>query len=273
MAEDFISQLLAATTAGVLPSVDAVSVGGSTGRGESDEGSDVDMFVLLNVPDLFLYARNQLRTYLRGLSEVAVTRGPVFVDGFGYSCTLAFMDLSVCQLNFNNRSSIQTSPDLASNRVLLDLSGTLASLQQASRAISREEGDLFAQTFRYFWLRALLAIPTVHRGENWRTLRYLTDLRDAMATTLRLQSSRLPPQHMRGPTTRLEEDVGAGAMAALGFSLGGLTSQENAVALQKCARWFTTTTTQSPYYHLITSQERTFAGMVIGELECLSRQR
>ncbi len=95
MQRDLLSRLLSSD---LQPGLDALAIGGSHGRGEDDSLSDLDLFLIVSVEHLQYYLQTPIGQILE-LDEVSLSRGPVFVPGFGYSFTLVLEDASICHLH------------------------------------------------------------------------------------------------------------------------------------------------------------------------------
>ncbi|MBB5852968.1 aminoglycoside 6-adenylyltransferase [Amycolatopsis umgeniensis] len=247
--DDLLDTVLAIAREDDFSEIDAISIGGSLGRGEADKYSDIDLFVLVAVSDLHSYATNRLAIFIARLGAYAIRRGPVCVANFGYSCTVVFFDLTVCQLNFNNYLTVSPSPAWStSHRVLLDRSGYLTELIRKSTDIQCDPLDDYVEAYRYFWIRMLFAARSLRREELWRALRYVAEMRVPMLTILRMQQGCFMPGLTRSPLTRLEHEVGRRSAEDLNFMAPAYGSDSILACLRAASEWFDRSTQMLTYH-------------------------
>lgn len=241
--------------------VDGMGVGGSVARGDDDDGSDLDLFLLVaegcRVDDFTGIARGVASQ----LGQPVLSRGPVFVPRFGYSFTFLYSDLSICQLNLNDATTLDL-PTYA--QVLFDRSGRFtAALNSATDAVS-EPSVVFSEIYTYFWLRLLFALRCLQRGELWRTTLYAADMRRSMFQLLRLEHHE--PQ--AGPDKRLERDLGVDTTRSIAFSIADYSLEAMLAALRDCADWYQATSERlASYYVTLTPSQIEAAESIRSELD------
>jgi hypothetical protein len=219
--------------------VDALVVGGSVGRGSAKADSDLDMFLLIEQRDLANFLSVGMYRFAELGGDVSLFRGPVFVDGFGYSFT-ALYDLSfICQFNVNTRQMLKPNPMWNPDSVILfDKSGYYSSLLH-QEPVSVDSRILFQQTFTFFWLRAITAATYVKRGNLWATVSLLHDLRAQMMILYRLMKQLPPPgANYRFPAKRWEDQTSKEDTCFLESSLCRYDAGSVRSALLFCSNWF-----------------------------------
>jgi hypothetical protein len=219
--------------------VEAMVVGGSLGRNEADCYSDLDLFVLVRDEDLRTVLTSTMRTLCDCLGTVLLFRGPVFVEGFGYSFTVLYEPSFISQFNVNTHSTLTPSPLWTpGSLVLFDRTGRYSNLLRCL-PVQVDAKLRFAESFTFFWLRALTASRYLKRGNLWATVSLLGDLRNQMMTVFRLARSVHPPgNNYRFAAKGLERQVGGGVAGVFGPTLCSYTSGSISAALLFSVNWF-----------------------------------
>jgi hypothetical protein len=137
---------------GALLKVEGIGVGGSVARGDDDEGSDLDLFVLVKdgiaVNDFDELAVDLALT----LGEVVTGRGPVYLPEFGYCYTYLYEDLAMLQLNVN---TFQWLTPPAYTEILFDEHGRLGKKIEEAGPFEASAEEVFVASYIYLWERAL----------------------------------------------------------------------------------------------------------------------
>lgn len=172
----------------LCPPLEAVGLGGSTGRGQADDLSDLDFFLLVpdaeffaiveRFPDLITHPQPPVGCWRRG-----------FTPNFGFSFMYFYPDGASVEYMLHCHRSLRRTPMALSTRITKDLTGFYTRFTEdlpASPELSREgyaadaTGELLAELVklsRYARRGELPAI--VHRFERLRLVllgleRYLT---------------------------------------------------------------------------------------------------
>jgi predicted nucleotidyltransferase len=106
----------------LAPPISGVGIGGSLGRGDADNNSDVDIFVFFDTGDPFLHARwllNQLKTDLETIST-----GPLkFFAGYGVCLSFVLAGPRKLEYFINTPTSWTANPMRANTNIRFDLTG------------------------------------------------------------------------------------------------------------------------------------------------------
>jgi hypothetical protein len=213
-----------------------LAIGGSHSRGKPDAFSDLDLYALVDAsPD----APELPQAILDWLGTPRLVRGPVAVPHFGFSTTGVFDGLAVCQLNVNTRSTLELNAMRGRSDVVFDRTGYLSSLIETARGLRDDHKGAFEENYVWFWQRALFATRSLHRGEIWRTHRYLTEMQTAMLQLVRLRDGHYSAaEHPHHPATRFELELGPEAGSQIAFAAAPYTCQGTADALADAVAWF-----------------------------------
>ncbi|MFD5757266.1 hypothetical protein [Streptomyces mirabilis] len=222
--------------------IESASIAGSYARDERDEHSDLDLFFLI-APGSDVTVNHAADTLIDWVGDVVIRRGPVLVPHFGHSITAVLPDLAVCQMNVNTRETIELNPMRSASRIVLDRDGYMTSLVEQSKSMLVDISKVYHEHFCYFWIRALYAFRSAQRGELWRAIEYLADMRKAMQQIIRIRHGRyspvVGPYH---PAKRYEEQIGADEARILEFSLPEYSRQSVLQSILKSVEWFSRTT-------------------------------
>ncbi|MFF7547672.1 aminoglycoside 6-adenylyltransferase [Streptomyces canus] len=222
--------------------IESVSIGGSYARDEHDEHSDLDLFFVI-APGSDVTVHHAADTLFDWVGDVVLRRGPVFVPHFGYSITAVLADLAVCQMNVNTRETIELNPMRSASRIILDRDGFMTSLADRSKSLTIDLAKVYQEHYSYFWIRALYASRSAERGELWRAIEYLADMRKAMQQVMRIQHGRyspvVGPYH---PAKRYEEQLGPDIARILEFSLPEYSKQSVLQCILESVEWFSRAT-------------------------------
>lgn len=202
--------------------VEAIIVGGSVGRSEQDPLSDLDFFLLLTYSEGRDFVTRTMARVANRIGTVLLFRGPVFVDGFGFSFTALYDTLLVCQFNVNTRSTLPRSPMQGLPYITcFDRTGYYTTLlQSVDTGAAISERDIFLRTFTFFWLRSMNVWRSLMRGELWLAIRYSHDMRDQLFLVERLVRRRWPPGlQFQLPSKSFESDMGIDMACSLANTL------------------------------------------------------
>ncbi|MEN6583356.1 MAG: hypothetical protein ABFD54_12975 [Armatimonadota bacterium] len=185
-----------------------------------DRYSDLDLFALASSCDLHAFLRLGVRDIMSQLGEILMFRGPVLVDGYGYSFTVLFSPSFVCQLNINTRDTLIPTPMQVDDHVLWDHTGFYTSFLMANQDLSVDNHEVFMSAYTYFWLRSLATCKDIQRGHLWLAIRHLSDVRDQLLIANRLLRHSPPPGlDFRLPSKKFETDLGTELAGSLGDTL------------------------------------------------------
>ncbi|GAA2662014.1 nucleotidyltransferase domain-containing protein [Streptomyces vastus] len=228
--------------------IESVSIAGSYARDEHDEHSDLDLFFLI-APGSDATVDHAADILIDWAGDVVLRRGPVLVPHFGYSITAVLADLSVCQMNVNTRETIELNPMRSASRLVLDRNGYMTSLVAQSKSMLIDISKVYHEHYCYFWIRALYAFRSAQRGELWRAIEYLADMRKAMQQIIRIQHGRyspvVGPYH---PAKRYEEQMGADGARILEFSQPAYSRQSILQSILKSVEWFIRETQDTAHF-------------------------
>lgn len=159
--------------------ITAVSVGGSLSRGDANNHSDVDLFILvreISNPKL----NRGMQEFARFFGDVLVFRGPVWVDGFGYSHTAVYEDGLVVQLNLNSCGSLEPDCFVRSGLILFDDHGEYEEFLSQSQKKEFNFLNEYFDKIEYIAIRLLFAIRSISGGRNLLALTIVGQIREAV---------------------------------------------------------------------------------------------
>jgi hypothetical protein len=221
------------------PDIEAAVVGGSLGRGEEHEYSDIDFFLLISKNDMSLFLLQEMVEIASMLDEPLLFRGPVYVPEFGYSFTILYDNYPVVQVNVNNRGTLVRNAMVGERKVILfDRTGYYTDFIKSCEGLSLDKKKIFSQAFNFFWLRALSVVKDLQRGELWLAIRHMSDIRDQIVIVKRLVRN-IPPTGLNFniPTKSLESELenesSSLVLSQCGYSIGSISD-----SLMFCVREF-----------------------------------
>jgi hypothetical protein len=186
--------------------LEAIGVGGSYGQySEPDEYSDVDLFLLLVEFDA-LRDGPRIRQFFASQGEVILARGPIWVDGYGFSFSFLYRPFLICQANINTRQSLSAGPERKYTEILFDRTGFLSDFTNSQANVETDYILLFESSSSLFWFRALNVWRDSKRGQLWLALRHLEEARRQLLTLIRL-IRQCPARDFRVPERKLEQEV------------------------------------------------------------------
>jgi hypothetical protein len=208
----------------VWRSVLGVRLGGSLGRGEGDESSDIDLFVVVADDDENRLLR-LLPTIVAEVGPVRFYRGPVLVPGFGWSTSADTAVAGIVQ--FNVRSRGDWTPSYLQNQrseILYDPHGIVERVLSNARSMEPEWMRLQEDSLSFIWFRALLVVKEAKRGNRWQSCKYFRQLLEQVITLGYVGHRLLPPgRNFREPGRAVEhaEAIGATRDLVLRADAGG----------------------------------------------------
>jgi hypothetical protein len=225
--------------------VDAIVVGGSVGRGLAKEDSDLDLFLLVRKDGLSEFLATRMRTLAEYGGDISLFRGPVFVEGYGYSFTVLYGLNFICQFNVNTLDTL--IPNHMWNPhsiVLFDKTGHYTKLL-SNRPPTPDFVRLFQQAFTFFWLRSLVIAKYRRRGHIWAAIAHFNDLRNQMMVLHRLSNS-APPigYNYTFPAKDWEDQITPASAPFLEQTLCRNDPTSVSAALDACTTWFLAASTE-----------------------------
>lgn len=223
----------------IFDCVDAVSVGGSVGRGNSDEYSDLDLFVIAANSALGRF--NEIAIGIMGTltSEPCLRRGPVEVPQFGHSFTFVTSDLDVVQINLSSWAAFHVSAMSLDMKIVIDRDRKLFQLLNNADVESIDSGSWLWEQSTYFWIRTLFCARSLLRGQYWRSIDYLHDLSRCMLQILWFREGHLDKwATLSSPTVKVEEILGIEAVYEVGVSRCLYGPNDITAALKNSVAWF-----------------------------------
>jgi hypothetical protein len=218
--------------------IHSLAIGGSIGHGEADVHSDVDLFLLTSEQQLSRVCESGIREIAELLGPCSLFRGPVFVEGFGYSFTALAPSDVILQFNLNTPAMLKPNPMAGLGHVIIfDRDDVWRKFAERSALAKTDWAERFQISATFFWLRAISASKCILRGQLWMARRYLGDLSDQMLLLQRLKSDR-PPLNLAAPAKWIERDLGD--EVALDMLPAGASNSDKAVlsALRNAVSWY-----------------------------------
>jgi predicted nucleotidyltransferase len=190
--------------------LDALMVGGSVGRGEANESSDLDLFVLVSPPDLQRFLETTSKALLLKLGDIMLQRGPVWVDNFGYSFTALYESGRVVQLNVNSCETLTSGPMRNQKHLMLfDKSGCYSSyLASPSHNHASSSSQIAHEAATFCMLRLIFVATDLEKRELWQAIRHLQEARDQLLLVIRVVCDCLPPWiDIKQPAKKIEQHM------------------------------------------------------------------
>ncbi len=225
---------------GQFPEIEAVMVGGSVGRGDDDTLSDLDIFLLANEPIIHDKLTNIIKSLASLLGNILLFRGPVYVANFGYSFTVLYDPILVCQFNVNDRNSLRPNPmNSQEGLFVIDRTGYYTDFLARNGQLLVNERQIFADSFTFFWLRALASWKESKRNNLWLAMRHVVEIRDQMIILERLRAKRLPPGlNFNIPSKSIEQDLHSNLDSILSKTICEHSPESVRKAIISCATWY-----------------------------------
>jgi Nucleotidyltransferase domain len=184
-----------------------VRLGGSLGRGEGDESSDVDLFLVVADETRLV---ESLPDALARIGAVRSRRGPVFVPGFGHSFSADVEGAGVVQLNVTRHADLE--PTYLQNQrseILHDPHGVIADQLAASRGLEPDWAALEDNATSLIWFRSILVVKEAKRGNAWQSYKYLREVLEQVLVLRHVRRRTLPPGlNFREPGREVERTPG-----------------------------------------------------------------
>ncbi len=236
----FLAKCRELDQSGGFKEIETIVAGGSVGRREHDNLSDLDLFLLIRDCDSTEFLRTKMRDVAGFFGKVLLYRGPVFAEDFGYSFTVLYEGLFICQFNVNDRTTLNPNPMRGlSSLVLFDRTGYYTDFMRSCIGLEVDEKKVFITAFSFFWLRSICLWKDMKRGQLWLAISHLSDLRDQMFVLRRLTTKQTPPGlNYHIPSKALEKDLGQKDAAIFAQSLCTYSQQSIVDAFLFCIRWF-----------------------------------
>jgi hypothetical protein len=213
----------------------ALAIGGSHARGKADDASDLDLYVIVRGESL--NDISDAAPILQGWAgEPMLSRGPVDLPHFGSSMTLIYEDLSVVQFHINLRSTIEINPMRATSEIIHDPSGILASIKVAAGNLEPDLNEIEDVELTFITARIVFVLMAIKRGELWRAIGYLADIRVSMFKLHRIQQNAFRPGIATDPPAgRLELEVADSIKFS--FTISAYELIGIAQSLFQCMNW------------------------------------
>jgi len=220
--DGILSHLQALEASPDFADVEALMVGGSVGRGEATANSDLDLFMFVQSSRLQHALHATAKTLLSTIGKVVLLRGPIWVEGFGYSFTALYEKGNIIQMNVNCINTL--TPDPMRNQrhlMLFDKNGSYAAcLASLNSHNSPPTVPPLDQAATFCALRLTFVANELAKGELWLAIRHLQDAREQLFVILRVLSGALPPWlNMNQPAKKIEEQLGSMLPADLASTL------------------------------------------------------
>lgn len=238
--ERLLSKLFEAANSAQFLEIEALMIGGSVGRGDTDRYSDIDLFLLVDNDALQRFLATRLKEFAGQLGEIVLFRGPIFVEGFGHSFTILFRSQLLCQFNVNSHNTLIPNPMNNQEFLMIyDRTGYYTDFLQSEEPVEVDEREIFDRSFSFFWLRALSTRKEIERNNLWLAIRHLADLRNQMFVLERLNSKNPPPGLNFGiPSKAAEKELSRKFNTYMEGTLCDYSNTSVARALIKCVKWY-----------------------------------
>lgn len=208
--------------------VEALVLGGSLARGDSDTWSDVDIYVVTADEDFdAVFAERTTAAAAVGRPVAQFT-----VPGAGGGSTdliVLYDDLVKLDLMYYRASEVQPHLKWAHALVLKDAHGLMSAVQHRSsdRAGATVSDEQLLRLDQQFWVWCLYALGKIRRGERWAALDALHEMRTAAVIPLLLA---VEGQHDEG-YRRLETKLGT-RQGPLALTVASLEAESQLAALR-----------------------------------------
>ena len=197
---------------GHFPDVLSLRVGGSFGRGNSDEFSDLDLFVTIESSAYEDFLRVGHRQILELLGPIQIMRGPFVVSGFGDSSTSYILDHGIVDLMSMADQDVQ--PHLMKKGLpmpVYDKTGRVSRALQISESLDIPWQAIAEDAAVWAWFRLYKTLKEVSRGSVLQANRYLSDARESLVTLWRCEKGVVPrgfnfSEPLRGLESEFRED-------------------------------------------------------------------
>ena len=152
----------------ICPPLEAVGLGGSAGRGEADNLSDLDFFLLVPDSEFFAVVETFPRLVTHSQPAVACWRRG-FTPNFGFTFTYFYGDGTSVEYMLHCHRSLRRTPMALSTRVTKDLTGYFTQFRNGLPASPELSHDAYAADAAGELVAELLKlVKYARRGEWWQ---------------------------------------------------------------------------------------------------------
>ena len=177
-----------------LAEFESVMIGGSIGRNEEDEVSDIDLFLLCAENPASSVLESKVLWLADAIGEVKLFSGPILVPDFGHMYTVIYHQLFMCQFCLNDRTTLKPNPMNRFNATFLyDDTNYYTNYLEKNRNIQVDSEKVFLKALHRFWIRLMGVIKEGNRNNIWLGTRFLTEAREQLIIMKRIESNVYPP--------------------------------------------------------------------------------
>jgi predicted nucleotidyltransferase len=213
-------------------------VGGSIGRGQSTDTSDLDLFLISPEEQLDRLLTGGVRRLATCFGRVLLFRGPALTPYFGYTFSALCDGLKLVQFTCNSEKTLCLSPMGAHGlRTIFDDASIYRDFERKCSDIPDPYPELLEKCVSTFWLRAVLLRNALTRNLEWLAQRHLVDMRDEMLMLARIKLNTLGYAFNR-PAKNAEIDLPAELLSEIAATTSYRDSGATYTAWLRSISWF-----------------------------------